>query len=63
MKPNGPAPVLQPMVVARALPSATRVKIVPWTRSSHRRNVGTREVGLEVVKGFAISLQINGFND
>ena len=29
MKPNGPIPIIQPMVVAAALPSATRVKIVP----------------------------------
>ncbi len=26
---NGPIPIIQPMVVAAALPSATRVKIVP----------------------------------
>ena len=38
MKPNMPVPVSQPMVVATALPSATTVKIVPWIRSSHRRN-------------------------
>jgi hypothetical protein len=39
MKPNGPLPVIQPAVVATALPSATSIKIVPWIRSSQRRNV------------------------
>ena len=39
MKPNGPIPSIQPMVVAAALPSATRVKIVPCIRSRRRRNV------------------------
>ncbi len=29
MKPNGPIPIIQPMVVAAALPDATSVKIVP----------------------------------
>jgi len=29
MKPNGPIPIIQPIVVAAALPAATRVKIVP----------------------------------
>jgi hypothetical protein len=41
------------MVVARALPSATSVKIVPWIRSSHRRSVGALKVVLEVVKSLA----------
>jgi hypothetical protein len=45
MKPNSPVPVIQPMVVATALLNATRAKMVPWIRSSHRRNVATLEVG------------------
>jgi hypothetical protein len=29
MKPNGPIPIIQPIVVVAALPSATKAKIVP----------------------------------
>jgi hypothetical protein len=29
IKPNGPIPIIQPMVVRAALPNATSVKIVP----------------------------------
>jgi len=38
------------MVVVTALPSATSVKIVPWIRSSHRRNMAI----LGVVKRLAL---------
>jgi hypothetical protein len=48
-----PAPVIRPTVVATALPNATRAKIVPWIRSSRRRNVAIAEVGYGVVKGVA----------
>jgi hypothetical protein len=37
------------MVVATALPNATSVKVVPWIRSSNRRNTAIREVDCEVV--------------
>jgi hypothetical protein len=53
MKPNRPVPVIRPMVVATALPNATSVKIVPWIRSSHRRNVAILEVGWGVVERLA----------
>src|SRR5882672_2165129 len=53
MKPNRPVPVIQPTVVATALPNATSIKIVPWIRSSHRRNVAILEVGWGVVKRLA----------
>ncbi len=50
MKPNSPVPVIQPMVVATALANATNVKIVPWIRRSHRRNLAIPDVDCEVVK-------------
>jgi hypothetical protein len=53
MKPNRPVPVIQPTVVATALPNATSIKIVPWIRSSHRRNVAILEVDWGVVKRLA----------
>jgi hypothetical protein len=53
MKPNRPVPVIQPMVVARALPNATSVKTVPWISSSHRRNTAILDVGLGAVRGLA----------
>jgi len=39
MKPNGPLPLIQPMVVARDAARATNTKIVPWIRSNHRPGV------------------------
>jgi hypothetical protein len=48
-KPKRPVPVTQPMVVATALPNATSINIVPWSRRSHRRNVAI----LAVVKRLA----------
>ena len=46
------------MVVATALPNATNVKIVPWIRSSHRRNTAIPEVDCEVVKMLAFMITI-----
>lgn len=57
IKPNGPVPVIRPSVVATALLNATSVKIVPWIRSSRRRNTPMTEVDRGVVKG-AISQSI-----
>jgi hypothetical protein len=53
MKPKRPVPVIQPTVVATALPNATSIKIVPWIRRSHRRNVAILEAGWGVVKRLA----------
>jgi hypothetical protein len=52
MKPNSPVPVIQPMVVATALPNATSVKTVPWIRSSHRRDAAIRDAVREVGEVF-----------
>jgi hypothetical protein len=40
------------MVVATALPNATSVRIVPWIRSSQRRNMALLEVGRGVIQAF-----------
>ena len=52
IKPNGPVPVVRPTVVATALPDATSVKIVPWIRSSRRRNALMPEVDCGVKSVF-----------
>jgi hypothetical protein len=58
MKPKSPVPVVQPMVVATALPNATSVRIVPWIRSSHRRNAVILEVVCEVLKMLAFMITV-----
>jgi hypothetical protein len=50
MKPNNPVPVIRPKVVATALLKATSAKIVPWVRSSHRRNLVIPALGPVVLK-------------
>jgi len=62
MNPNSPVPVIQPIVVAKALAKATRVRMVPWVRSSRRRNVAIPEVDGEAVKIFPTWLtEVRGF--
>jgi len=46
------------MVVATALPNATNVKMVPWIRSSHRRNTAIPELDCEVVKMLAFMITV-----